>query len=463
MARKMAGRTRQHRRRRDPLAVMSSAALLRLPQLALLVTTVGAIALKDVPQYRISCRLLSVDGKPPLADHCWRLTPCCGAAPTSACGANSSASVAFNGSQVVKAAAAYPNDEKDFVASFSALNTKLAIIPPGGTCWLPNCTAELACTLQFTATPAHPHDVSAPPKQLAYSLPHNGGTFQLGLLLARNGTAPEAQSYAEYNDRQFWHRIDGLAALPPALASEQHNAPVRFPIVDSFAGDDDYTSRTGAAVGFRKLGVNTALGTAYGPGAESVAWGFAKPSTCGGWRVLGQSGEYRKQSAAGGVTSCLTGAGGGGKAASSCTLHDYNIVNSTDAELVNSTDIEAEAKATWGPLLAAGYNATTLRGPSSGPDEPGWSWPSASPPIHTSTIVRTHAESMATPILASSFDTQFLIFCASFSLCVCARARARVHACVCDRSTVCTGAQALGEVLGHAGAHSSPVRRRYLG
>ena len=121
--------------------------------------------------------------------------------------------------------------------------------------------------------------------------------------------------------------------------------------------------------------------------------------------MLGQSGEYRKQSAAGGVTSCLTGAGGGGKAASSCTLHDYNIVNSTDAELVNSTDIEAAAKTTWGPLLAAGYNATTLRGPSSGPDEPGWSWPSASPPIHTSTIVRTQSQ-LQLPVLANCFDTR---------------------------------------------------------
>jgi hypothetical protein len=75
-------------------------------------------------------------------------------------------------------------------------------------------------------------------------------------LYARLGTAPAAQSYAEYNDRQFWRRIDSLPALPPALAREQSNTPVRFPIVDSFQGDDDYASRSGAAAGFRKLGVS---------------------------------------------------------------------------------------------------------------------------------------------------------------------------------------------------------------
>ena len=370
------------------------------------------IALKDVPQYAIRCRLIAVDGRPPLADQCWQLTPCCGAAPANACGANSSNSVAFNGTQVAAAAAGYPNDEKDFVATFPALNTKLAIIPPGGTCWLPNCTVELACTLRFVATAAHPGDGAASPAELRYSLPHNGGTFYLGLLLSRNGTAPAAQSYAEWNNRQFWRRIDTLPALPPALAREPSNTPVRFPIVDSFEGDDDYLSRTGAAAGFRKLGVSIATGTAFGPGSESVAWGYAKPSTCGGWRVLGQQGEYRKRSAEGGVTSCLTGTGGGGPAASSCTLHDYNIVNSTDADLVNISDIESEAKTTWAPLLAAGYNASTLTGPSSGPDEPGWSWPHASPPIFTSPIVRkrwvsymAHAQNLTPTLLgATSWD-----------------------------------------------------------
>eukprot|EP01050_Picozoa_sp_SAG11_P002103 SAG11_NODE_102_length_16709_cov_31.066093_10_plen_356_part_00 len=352
---------------------------LRLAQLAILLSAVWGIALKDVPQYTISCRLLAVDGRRPLATHCWRLTPSgpsYGGVPScSACGVNVSNSVAFNETQAARAAATYPNDEKNFIATFPALNTKLTVIPPEGKCWLPNCTVELGCTLRFVATSAHPGDGEAPPAELRYSLPHDGGTFYLGLLLSRNGTAPAAQSYAEYNNRQFWHRIDALRALPPALAREPSNTPVRFPIVDSFEGDDDYASRTGAAAGFRKLGVSIATGTAFGPGAESVAWEFAKPSTCGGWRVLGQQGEYRKRSAAGGVTSCLTGSGGGGPAASSCTLHDYNIVNSTDGELVNMTDIESEAKTTWAPFLAAGYNASTLAGPSSGPDEPGWSWP----------------------------------------------------------------------------------------
>jgi hypothetical protein len=167
--------------------------MLRPQQLALLFTAAGGIALKDVPQYTVSCRLLAVDGRPPATTHCWRLTPSgpsYGGPPScSACGANSSNSVAFNGTQVAAAAAAYPNDEKDFIATFPALNTKLTVIPPEGKCWLPNCTVELACTLRFVATAAHPGDGAAPPAELRYSLPHDGGTFYLGLLLSRNGTA----------------------------------------------------------------------------------------------------------------------------------------------------------------------------------------------------------------------------------------------------------------------------------
>jgi hypothetical protein len=65
-----------------------------------------------------------------------------------------------------------------------------------------------------------------------------------------------------------------------------------------------------------------------------------------------------------------------------------NVVNSTDAELVNGTDIAAFARLRWAPYLAAGYNGSTLSGPSSGPDEPSWSWPAAMPPVRSSSIVR---------------------------------------------------------------------------
>ena len=61
--------------------------------------------------------------------------------------------------------------------------------------------------------------------------------------------------------------------------------------------------------------------------------------------------------------------------------------NSTDALLVNRTDIERIAAQQVAPKRAAGYKPDEIKLLAL-LDEPGWGWPDAAPPIQTSPIVR---------------------------------------------------------------------------
>ena len=69
-----------------------------------------------------------------------------------------------------------------------------------------------------------------------------------------------------------------------------------------------------------------------------------------------------------------------------CTLHDYQMPNSTDALLVNSTDISRIVKQQVAPKHAAGYKPGEIKLLAL-LDEPGWGWPDATPPVRSSSIV----------------------------------------------------------------------------
>eukprot|EP01047_Picozoa_sp_COSAG01_P032517 COSAG01_NODE_2354_length_7842_cov_10.860907_5_plen_314_part_00 len=295
--------------------------------LLLLFPALVAIELADVPLFGIQCRLTMVDTVAPRAKDCFEfcvtLQPdCTHSVAQHACGGNWTDEVVFSASSVNATAREYPNDEGGLVTRFPALATKLGIVPPGNNwhpqCWRPNCTVALECTLRFRPSATHPSDGAQLPVTVKYVLPHDGGTFVAGLLLWRNGTRPAAQTYADWNAERYWRLTHELPPLPPPLA--MHSSPVKFPVVDTFMGDDDYTARGQARDALQRgLGINMALGTAFGPGSEKHAWGFSTPRTAGGWSVLGKEGEYRKASPAGGTTSCRAVT----VPPSACTLHDY--------------------------------------------------------------------------------------------------------------------------------------------
>jgi hypothetical protein len=202
----------------------------------------------------------------------------------------------------------------------------------------------------------------------------NGGGY-IGLMLGRDADGnPTILSFADYNRRTYYAQMASIPR-PTRVAS-------LFPIVDMFETDGDLTtSEEALEVLTTVLGINTPTGSVlpsgWGGRRVGVPWGAAnKTSVWGRGGVLGVGGQYRKSRVGPHTVPCYT-------PNSSCTMHDYTVVNATNADIVNATDILGESAATFGaPVTPGSIVASALA------DEPGWHAPFWVP-VDTSSIVST--------------------------------------------------------------------------
>jgi hypothetical protein len=178
-------------------------------------------------------------------------------------------------------------------------------------------------------------------------------------------------SFADFNQEQYFSVMELFPEQPIAK---------KILINDGISGDDSYESHARSHAGQERLGFNLLND---GPQWRNVTFETRIPRTINmeGPYVIGAHGRFNKS------TGALVAVGCGPQGQSGCTLHDYQMPDSTDALLVNTTDIMG---ITAGQVMAqkdAGYKPGEVQFLAL-LDEPGWGWPDARPPVRTSPVVR---------------------------------------------------------------------------
>lgn len=196
----------------------------------------------------------------------------------------------------------------------------------------------------------------------------------IGLMIGRDGAGePSVLNFASFNRQQYFSQ---MSRIP-----QQAKRAALFPIIDQFDTDGDLTTQEEAfAILTQTLGVNTPTGTVlpsdWNGRRVGIPWGAADlKGVWGHGGVLGVGGEFRKGTAGTHSVPCYT-------PDSSCTMHDYTVLNATDEDIVNSTDILGEVGATFPSPIPRGNRVASALA-----DEPGWHAPFWVP-VTTSTIVK---------------------------------------------------------------------------
>ena len=213
----------------------------------------------------------------------------------------------------------------------------------------------------------------------ACRIPHDNTTVppacmtSLGLIVGRNITTkdPFVLTFAGLNRQRYWPSM--YAISPPA------QSPTRFPIVDSFRGDDDVTGTLDAIHAMSRMGYHglqvqlsteTIDAALHSTGQDTVHPSSAKLSVPCSHTIPTVDPETNRSAIA---------------KPASCAFRPWLRQNDTDHDLANASSLTswaAELTASWKSL---GYKPGSV-GPGPMHDEPGWTW--EMPPVETSTVIR---------------------------------------------------------------------------
>jgi hypothetical protein len=167
-----------------------------------------------------------------------------------------------------------------------------------------------------------------------------------------------AKRLAAHHAKRYW---SVMHALPPQ----------KFPIVDSFHGDDDVGTTLDAIDAMQRVGYHGLQVGMSNNAAVSDA--------------IIQSGNGDVHAAGASPTLPCSTRVPGERTAPSCSIRDWLRSNDTDAELANQTAMRSWASTVASGWKAAGYQPGTVKFGAMH-DEPGWTW--EMPPVATSSVIR---------------------------------------------------------------------------